>query len=576
MAGWVMRHGRMLNSGDLTQDPRYHATFPNMLSGLYAPIWAGGRVLGCISVESDQRQAFTDADERFLTTLASQAAAALENARLFGEAQQRVSESLALYEFTRDLSAQSELPTLLKTLAERAASLVDAQGGAVYLYNAESDDLEVVMGTDDSLPVGTKLKMGEGMAGKVAGSREPLIIDDYMAWDERPGQFSDRNWASVLEVPMHYRGELIGVLAAYHVHSANAPADEHGRRFVDNDVRLLSLFGASAAGAIYSARLFDAERLRREEAEALRAAAVQAAERLSALHAATREIARISQDPEEVYASIHQAAARLLPIDAFTIALVDPKHEHIHGAYLFDRDGRSPSVDIPFGESFTSRVIAAGETLLLKDIEAVDLKRVHYGSAKHVRSVLAVPLRVGGQIIGTISAQSYLPNIYQPEDQVLLEMLAAQAAIAIQNARLYQDALRSAERQAVLHRVSQSLTNISQDPEQLYSAIHAAATQLMTPDMFTIALLHEEQGEVEGVYAIDRGKRWPSIKFPVAMGYSGWVLRNGKTLLIPDTRALDIAQRVQIFRGRGNPLRADGAIAVGGKGYWGHVRAELS
>ena len=335
MAGWVMRHGRMLNSGDLAEDPRYHATFPNMRSGLYAPIWAGGRVLGCISVESHQRQAFTDADERFLTTLASQTAAALENARLFGEAQQRVSESLTLYEFTRDLGAQSELSTLLKTLAERVASLVDAQGGAVYLYNAESDDLEVVMSTDESLPLGTRLRMGEGMAGKVAQTREPLVIDDYKTWDGRPGQFSDRNWSAVLEVPMHYRGELIGVLAAYYVHSADTTAGDQNRRFADDDIRLLSLFGASAAGAIYSARLFDAERLRREEAEALRAAAVQAAERLSTLHAATREIARINQDPEEVYASIHQAAARLLPIDAFTIALVDQKHDHIHGAYLY-------------------------------------------------------------------------------------------------------------------------------------------------------------------------------------------------------------------------------------------------
>src|SRR5512147_2536163 len=116
MAGWVMRHGRMINSGNLPADPRYLETSSQMLSGLYVPIWAAGRVLGCISVEAQQSNAFNEADERLLTTLASQAAAALENARLFGETQERVSQSLALYDFTRDLTAQSDLSALLTTL----------------------------------------------------------------------------------------------------------------------------------------------------------------------------------------------------------------------------------------------------------------------------------------------------------------------------------------------------------------------------------------------------------------------------------------------------------------------------
>ena len=57
MAGWVMQHGKLINCGDLTWIPCYHETFPNMLSGLYVPIWAGGRVLGCITVETHQREA---------------------------------------------------------------------------------------------------------------------------------------------------------------------------------------------------------------------------------------------------------------------------------------------------------------------------------------------------------------------------------------------------------------------------------------------------------------------------------------------------------------------------------------
>ncbi len=97
MAGWVIEHGQLINSGNLPDDPRYPETFHHMLSGLYVPIWAGGRVLGCISVEIDQHDAFKEADELLLTTLASQAAAALENARLFAETQKRAAESNALF-----------------------------------------------------------------------------------------------------------------------------------------------------------------------------------------------------------------------------------------------------------------------------------------------------------------------------------------------------------------------------------------------------------------------------------------------------------------------------------------------
>ncbi|MGE5073324.1 MAG: GAF domain-containing protein [Anaerolineae bacterium] len=542
MAGWAMRYGRMINSGNLPEDPRYHATFPDMRSGLYVPIWAAGRVLGCISVETQQREAFNDADERLLSTLASQAAAAFENARLFAETQQRVSESLTLYEFTRDLTAQSDLSALLKTLAERVASLLNVPGGGVYLYDAARQQLEIVTGTDATLPIGSKLQLGQGMAGTVAQTREPMVVDDYRAWEGRPGLYQDRPWAAVLEVPMLYRGELIGVLAAYVTHSADSSASGERKRFSEDDIRLLSLFAASAAGAIYSARLFDAERLRREEAEELRQQAVQAAERLSTLHAATREIAHISQDPEEVYASIHQAASRLLPMDAFTIALVDEKRNKIHGAYLFDRDGRSPSMDIPVGESFTSRVIQAGETLRLDDVEAINLERVHFGSPEHVRSILAVPLRAGGKIIGTLSAQSYAPNVYQPGDQVLLEMLAAQAAIAIQNARLYQHALRSAERQAVLHQVSQSLTRISQDPEQLYAAIHAAAARLMPADLFTIVLADEDRKHAKAVYSVEAGERWPVTEFATRDSYTGWVLEQERTLFLDDAHESGIVK----------------------------------
>ena len=447
-------------------------------------------------------------------------------------------ESKALYETTRDLTTQTDLTALLNTLAERAAALLHVPGGGVYLYDQDMNELKIISSTIPNLPMGTILKMGEGMAGRVAESRQALIVDDYHSWDGRSSQYADQPFAAVIEVPMLYRGELIGVISANDFHSSDneGPSIDKGyRKFTGDDERLLSLFAASAAGAIYSARLFDEERLRRRDAEVLRQIAVRSAERLSVLHSATQEIAAINPEPEQVYASIHQAASRLMPTEAFTIALVDEERYELDGVYLYDRSGRSPSMNIPFGQGFSSRVVLSGETILINDIDAENIKVLHFGSPDHTRSVLAVPLRVAGKVIGAISAQSYQPDVYKEEDRVLLEMLAAQAAIAIQNARLYQEALRSAERRSVLHQVSQEMARLNQEPEQLYAAIQGAAAQLVPTDMFFIALKNEAKIRVEIVYAVDRGSRSSDFRFPVGPGYTGWVIENSRTLLIRDS-----------------------------------------
>ncbi len=80
------------------------------------------------------------------------------------------------------------------------------------------------------------------------------------------------------------------------------------------------------------------------------------------------------------------------------------------------------------------------------------------------------------------------------------------------------------------------MARLNQEPEQLYAAIHDAAAQLVPADVFYIALINEAENQMDGVYAFDRGKRQPDVRFPLGSGYSGWVIENSKTLLIQDAR----------------------------------------
>ena len=93
---------------------------------------------------------------------------------------------------------------------------------------------------------------------------------------------------------------------------------------------------------------------------------------------------------------------------------------------------------VPGAKGLTGLVINNGKSLILRNEVEIEQREIfHFGSARHVQAVVAVPLRTGDQIIGMISAQSYEPYAYDLEEQALLEMLATHAATAIENSRLF-------------------------------------------------------------------------------------------------------------------------------------------
>ena len=162
----------------------------------------------------------------------------------------------SLYEITSELAVQSDVSSLLKKISDDIATLLDVPGGVVYLYDAQHAELEAVASTDLNVFVGTKMGLNEGIIGRVAKSRQPMILDDYKSWDGASSRYGDQPFYSVLAVPMLYRGELIGVLVAHGLH-ATSSTKERNHKFTDRDAHLLSLFASAAAGAVYSVRLLE-------------------------------------------------------------------------------------------------------------------------------------------------------------------------------------------------------------------------------------------------------------------------------------------------------------------------------
>jgi len=197
----------------------------------------------------------------------------------------RTEEMTALQATVLDLAVQQDLFSLLRTIIERSMTLLKAPSGFIYLYQSATDDLELVAELGYSLTPGVRLKLGEGMAGRVAQTRKTLIVDDYATWEGRSPVFKNNPYHGVVEAPMLFGGQLIGVLGVN-------DTSEKQCTFTEEDARLLLLFAGQAASAVHEARLVEdlkSELAERKQAEVLLSSAE------------TRHRALVEQIPAIVY-----------------------------------------------------------------------------------------------------------------------------------------------------------------------------------------------------------------------------------------------------------------------------------
>jgi PAS domain S-box-containing protein len=164
---------------------------------------------------------------------------------------QRAAALEALQATVLDIVVPHDLDTLLETVVERAAMLLDAPSGAMYL--CEPAQAQVRMVVSHGLPRdyrGTVLAYGEGAAGMVAQTGEALIIDDYRAWPRRASVYEkEQSFRAVLAVPMMWQGQVIGVIDILRFGKGNL--------FDERDLELLALLANHAAIAVENARLHE-------------------------------------------------------------------------------------------------------------------------------------------------------------------------------------------------------------------------------------------------------------------------------------------------------------------------------
>lgn len=170
------------------------------------------------------------------------------------EALRRRAEKLAALQSTvLDITRTQDLPTLLHAIVERAVHLLRAPSGGLYICDAEKREVRCVVSYNTPKDyTGAVLKYGEGAAGHVAETGEPLVVDDYRVWSGRATAFErEQPFTALLSTPMIWQGHVRGVI---HV------LDSEARRFTRSDLELLALFADHAAIALENQRSLEALR----------------------------------------------------------------------------------------------------------------------------------------------------------------------------------------------------------------------------------------------------------------------------------------------------------------------------
>ena len=247
----VARSGQPVFIEDSTAHPFYDNVPVNDRPGALAclPLMKGEGILGTLNLGYWQPYHFDLETRAFLDLMAKHAAIAIDNARLYQAAMLSASELRRLYDTSLDINSQLEISKLLNLIIQRAAGLLNGESGNFYFYDENTNTLvPTALFGQHTIESVNRLAPGEGATGRVFLSGQPLVVQDYDAWEGRVPRVPVGRYGRVLHVPIKRGEQVIGVVSVNR--SKSAPA------YTDDDVRLLSLFASQAAIAIENARLY--------------------------------------------------------------------------------------------------------------------------------------------------------------------------------------------------------------------------------------------------------------------------------------------------------------------------------
>jgi sigma-B regulation protein RsbU (phosphoserine phosphatase) len=318
------------------------------------------------------------------------------------------------------LATSLDIDTTLRRVAEVVRKVIDYEIFAILLLNEKTQELRFrfQIGYPPEFAERTRIKVGEGVTGIAAQSRQAVLINDVRT-DSRYIE-GVPNVCSELAIPLITKNRVVGVI--------DIEAREPGA-FTDEHVRILTLVASRMAAGIENAQLYTRT--------------TKQARILLLLNEIARELSSIL-NLDELLGRIAELVRRLIDYQMFSILLLDPSGEQLqHRFSLRFNENIHLKHEIPLGRGLVGYAAEHKQAVLVPDVT----KDPRYVAANpETRSELAVPLIYKGKVVGVLDLEHTRRGFFTDEHQRTMTTLAAQIAIALENARLYEEIERQERR----------------------------------------------------------------------------------------------------------------------------------
>lgn len=506
----------------LSKWTRLHLANQGVQTMLFVPVMEQGELIGCIECLSDRDRTFSANDLELMQVVARQTAVALTRARLFEAEASRRREAEILLDISEFVSSSLERDEILTRVMEiLRVYLNDVHNCSISLISSDGLHLDTITAwwaeeKFSYIRPGAKIAISDTFSSQLAiREGEAVIISDLNEIpfaNEYTQMMMKQGLRAILCVPLKVQGRVLGTMNVNHWYVS--------RRFSAEEVALLQGVANQAAIAIENARLFANERRQLHLSRTL--------QKVGALLTTSLQL-------EEVYDQIFDLLGQVVAYDSASLFLLDyDSDEFVMVAGRGFDDHVFVGEQLRLAASIIHRKFDENATWsVIKNVNGHPAWVTKEG-LERIRAWIGALLLVKGEQIGLLCVDSQESGHYSDEDGQTVAAFANQAAVAIVNARLYDETMRQARELAILNQISQE-TAVSLDIDVFLENITNLIGQELYPIVFGFILYDEKARELRSHYSfwgVPQAKK--NVVIPLDNSIIGHVVLSGQPYYAPN------------------------------------------
>ncbi len=482
-----------------------------------APLKSKERIAGVIGIAAHTRRHLSPGEVELLNAMASQIGTALENAELYQKTREWGERLAIITELTRIINSSLDIGEVYQGFVRQLEKVMDVDWAGVNIIDRQRNELRfLALATKIGSPWEVKQAVPfEGTATEWLAQNKQTVVEADLEQERKfwTDEFNlKQGIRSIVYLPLSARGEVFGSMVV---------GSRRPHAYGESELSLLEQIVGAIAMPIQNAGLYQDGR--------------EKIERLEAMSRLTK-IINSSLDISEVYESFAQELKKMMDFDRLSLALPEGEKLQFLAVSPTIAAELPPGSTYPLKDTATAWVIEHKRTNIERDFAEerqfpIDDLLLKDG----LLSAICVPLFYKGEVFGTLNLSSRRRNAYGRREQEILEQLAAEVAMPIQNTMLYQESKEREERLAIISKLTRIITS-SLDIKEVYQTFVTELERVMEVDWAGVNIINPAKNELHFLALCTKiGSPW-EIKDTVPFEGTGtdWLDRNKQTLVETD------------------------------------------